>query len=217
MKKNSKTFYFESDDPDGRVTWWDEIRPFEGEYFFDTFTRDQLGYNTNYYVKHNVNHPGWEWLVDGKLANQQGQGVEFIIDLGVYDSYPDETHFVYGLVEGNSGETEPNTYTITVKADKWERGKWTGNSRLSKAGFSENTTNYEETITVKAGDSVTIYTYGDWGTDSDVDWWYEVAGFYNVNHVAYKTGKPNNNGIDTYTFTVSCDMTIYVDFQFRSR
>ena len=185
-----------------------------GQSFSKMFNRTDFSIPYEHTIRADQNFEGWAWQVNGEIA-PYGQYEELILDQRFFDKYPENTTFIYAPL-GNSGAT---SYTVTIKADNWTSGKWTGNSGLSKVGFTKSNTNYQETITVKAGESVTVYTEGDNGylPNGMNRWWYKVAGFYNASHVPYKLGDANNAGIDSYTFTVSGDMTIYVDFQYVSQ
>ncbi|MEG1007572.1 MAG: hypothetical protein RSO15_15045 [Bacteroides sp.] len=213
-----KTFHFKTAEPSGRLNWWGDREDFEDHSFSYTFTRSELGYNYDYVVTHDTNHSGWRWLVDGKEVINAGQYVDLVMSPEIYDRYPDNTTFTYDLLGGNP-DTE--TYTITVKADRWLSNRWTGDSGGSKVGFAKNDlSSWEKTIQATRGETLTIYAQGADGFHpypNDTDhWYYKVLGFYNTGHIAYKLGAPNNGGVDSYTFTVSGDMTIYVDFQYIS-
>lgn len=209
-----KTFHFKTADPLGRLDWWRD----RGDQFFSyTFTRSELGYNYDYVVTHDTNHSGWKWLVDGKEVINAGQDVDLVMSPEIYDRYPDNTTFTYDHLGGNPG-TE--TYTITAKAARWSSPNWLQDVGESKVGFDRADLSSEKTIQATRGETLTIYAQGADGFHpypNDTDhWYYKVLGFYNAGHVAYKLGTPNNGGADSYTFTVSGDMTIYVDFQYIS-
>lgn len=148
-----------------------------------------------------------------------GTGTKLVIDQRVFDDYPDNTTFTYNLP--NSG-SETETYTITVKATRWLGSGWNQDVQGSLVGFNKNDlTTWEKTTKASAGEVLTVYAEGAAGFHpypNDTDhWYYKVAGFYNVGHVPYKIGSANNAGIDSYTFTVNGDRTIYVDFQYISQ
>ena len=186
-----------------------------GQSFSKMFNQTDFSIPFGHTIRADQYFEDWAWQVKGEIV-ASGQNEELILDEKVFDRYPNNTTFIYDLQSNLPGAA---SYSITIKADNWTSGKWSGNSGLSKVGFIKSNTNYQETIIAKAGESVTVYAEGaDGYLPNGIDrWWYKVVGFYNASHVPYKIGAANNSGIDSYTFTVSGDMTIYVDFQYISQ
>lgn len=215
FSKRGKTFHFMINGSG----WLDSWISYDTS-FSVTVTREELTDTRDCYITP-IADPGWYlsgdyWDANGTPFVSEGQYGELYLTPAFYDKYPDNTTFSYTLIPSSTTE-----YTITVKATRWLGSGWNQDVQGSKVGFNKSDLSaWDKTIKVPANEKLTVYAEGADGFHSypnDTDhWYYRVAGLYDSNHVAYKTSA-SNTGIDSYTFTVNSDRTIYVDFQYVSQ
>lgn len=117
-----------------------------------------------------------------------------------------------------SGTPINSNFEITIRAAGWRANTSSWSMYVDqkcKVGINGDMSSGSYSFTAEKGSSVTIYAEG-WNITGNIGDGEYVNGFYTKDHTLLKQS-PKPGGMpswtDTYTFTVTGDKEIYVDFQ----
>lgn len=115
-----------------------------------------------------------------------------------------------------SGTPIKSSFEITVKSAGWRGNSWSMYvDQKCKVGIIGDLSSGDYRFQATEGSSVTIYAEG-WNITGNIGDGQYVNGFYTKDHTLLRQSpKPGNmpSWTDTYTFTVTGNKEIYVDFQ----
>lgn len=147
----------------------------------------------------------WEASDDGGWGDRN----ELTINDSFLNGFADGTTFEFYFERGT------RQYTITIKGAAWRNNSWsTYIDQKCKVGIIGDLTSGDYSFQATEGSSVAVYAEG-WNTTGAPGDGQYVNGFYTKDHTLLKQS-PKPGGMpswtDTYTFTVTGEKEIYVDF-----